>query len=609
MKKIYWVFSLLILLSMLLSACGGAATTEAPAAVEPAVEPTAVPVESAPEPTEAPAEPEVVEPEVLDPAFLDETYSAMLASMKAYNTISADALMEELASDNPPFLLDVRTTAEVEETGHITGAAHMPLEQLTQALNMLPGPDDPIVVYCGSGWRATIAMTALHGMGWNNVRALKASFADWVEAGNPVTAGLPGPFPANMMAYPQPLLDTFNAMLAIYGVKPFGAVDDEGLNAALGENPDMIVIDVRTAAEVEEKGTIDTGEVELINIPLEDLVAQQAMWPADLDAQIAIYCGSGHRSTMALTIMGSYGYTNLSSLKGGFSGWAEAGYPVTGGTMPEASEPEASMLDTNFEAMLGSMAGYNTVKADALMEELVSDTPPFLLDVRTAAEVEEQGHIEGAVHISLDQLAQNLNSLPDYGTPIVAYCGSGWRATIAMTALHGLGWENVRALKAAFSDWVAAGYPVADGLPEPSMVENTTDFDPELVATFDAMLQVYGVKPFGVVDAETLNTALVDNPALIVIDVRTDDELAENGVIDTGEIELIHIPLEQIVAQMDLWPADKDAAIVIYCGSGHRSTMALTILGAYGYSNLSSLKGGFGGWAEAGYPVAEFATP
>jgi hydroxyacylglutathione hydrolase len=130
-----------------------------------------------------------------------------------------------------------------------------------------------------------------------------------------------------------------------------------------------------------------------------------------------------------------------------------------------------------------------------------------------------------------------------------------------------------------------------------------------LVATFEAMLQVYGVKPFGVVDAETLNTALVDNPDLIVIDVRTDDELAENGVIDTGEIELIHIPLEQIVAQMDLWPADKDAAIVIYCGSGHRSTMALTILGAYGYSNLSSLKGGFGGWAEAGYPVAEFATP
>jgi len=603
MKKVYWMFSLLILLSMLLAACGGAATTEAPAAVEPAVEPTAVPVESAPEPTEAPAEPEAVEPEVLDSAFLDETYSAMLASMQAYNTISADALLEELASDTPPFLLDVRTTAEVEESGHITGAAHMPLEQLTQALNMLPGPDDPIVVYCGSGWRATIAMTALHGMGWNNVRALKATYADWVDAGNPVTEGLPGPFPANMMAYPQPLLDTFNAMLAIYGVKPFGAIDAESLNAALGENPDMIVIDVRTTKEVEEKGIIDTGDVELITIPLEDLVAQQAMWPADLDAQITIYCGSGHRSTMALTIMGSYGYTNLSSLKGGFGGWVEAGFPVVGGMAPEAS-----MLDTNFQVMLDNMTGYDAIKADTLMEELASDTPPFLLDVRTTAEVEEQGHITGAAHMPLENLTMALNMFPDFDTPIVTYCGSGWRATIAMTALHGMGYTDVRALKTTFADWVAAGNPVTEGLPGP-FPANTMAYPPELTEPFDAALAIYGVKPYGVIDAEGLNNALLDNPDLIVIDVRTDGELAENGVIDTGEIELIHIPLEELIAQMDLWPADKDAAIVIYCGSGHRSTIALTMLGAYGYSDLSSLKGGFGGWAEAGYPVAEFATP
>ena len=49
--------------------------------------------------------------------------------------------------------------------------------------------------------------------------------------------------------------------------------------------------------------------------------------------------------------------------------------------------------------------------------------------------------------------------------------------------------------------------------------------------------------------------------------------------------------------------------IAIYCGSGHRSTMALTILGTYGYGDLSSLKGGFGGWVEAGYPVVEYAVP
>jgi rhodanese-related sulfurtransferase len=45
--------------------------------------------------------------------------------------------------------------------------------------------------------------------------------------------------------------------------------------------------------------------------------------------------------------------------------------------------------------------------------------------------------------------------------------------------------------------------------------------------------------------------------------------------------------------------------VVVYCGSGHRSTIAMSILWAYGYSDVHSLKGGFGAWVEAGYPVVE----
>jgi rhodanese-related sulfurtransferase len=302
---------------------------------------------------------------------------------------------------------------------------------------------------------------------------------------------------------------------------------------------------------------------------------------------------------MALTILGANGYENVSSLNGGFGGWVAAGYPVAGAKAAFAA---------NFQTMLETMEAYNTINADGLMEQIVADEPPFILDVRTAAEVEEQGHIEGAVHIPLDQLAQNLNALPeDPATPIVTYCGSGWRATIAMTALHGMGWENVKALKATFADWVAAGNPVGEGLPEPSMVASTVEFDADMVAALEAMLQIYGVKPYGVTDAETLNTALVEKPDMVVMDVRTAEELA-NGVIDTGDVELVAIPLQELIAQLSQWPA-ADAEITIYCGSGHRSTMALTIMGILGYDTVSSLKGGFGGWTEAGYPVVEYAVP
>jgi rhodanese-related sulfurtransferase len=538
---------------------------------------------------------------------LDTNYQVMLGAMQAYNTIDAETLMAEMAEDAPPFLLDVRTTEEVEANGHIEGATHIPLAELAQHIDLLPSFDTPIVTYCGSGWRATIAMTALHGMGWTDVRALKVAFEDWVAAGNPVVEGLPENVALNAAEVDAALLEGMDAMLAIYGAKPYGVIEAEGLNTALVENPALIVIDVRTPEEVAEKGVIDTGEAEFIFLPLEELVATKDLWPADKSAEIAVYCGSGHRSTMALTILGSYGYTKLSSLKGGFAEWAEAGYPVTEYALADTLTSDTAVIDANLQTMLDTMQAYNTVSAEDLMTEMVEDAPPFLLDVRTAEEVEASGHIEGATHIPLNELAQHLNLLPSFDTPIVTYCGTGWRATIAMTSLHALGWTDVRALKTTFEEWVAAGNPVVEGLPE-NIVLDAASPDPVAVSTVNAALTAYGVKPFGVIEADGLNTALVENADLIVIDARTPAEIEEKGVIDTGAEPPLFIPLEEIIAQMDQWPADKAALIVEYCGSGHRSTMAMTILWLHGYSNVSSLKGGFGAWAEAGYPVTEYVA-
>ena len=107
------------------------------------------------------------------------------------------------------------------------------------------------------------------------------------------------------------------------------------------------------------------------------------------------------------------------------------------------------------------------------------------------------------------------------------------------------------------------------------------------------------------VTADDLNLKLFEETDLILIDVRTLEEAETNGVIESAN--LINIPLEEFVTMKDMWPADKDAPIVVYCGSGHRSTMAMTILWSYGYPNVLSLKDGFGGWVTAGFPVVEYA--
>lgn len=82
----------------------------------------------------------------------------------------------------------------------------------------------------------------------------------------------------------------------------------------------------------------------------------------------------------------------------------------------------------------------------------------------------------------------------------------------------------------------------------------------------------------------------------------------QNGVIAVEGQQLITIPMETFLADKANWPADKNAEIVVYCGSGHRSTMAMTILLTEGYTNVTSLKGGFTGWVEAGLPVAEYVA-
>ena len=110
-----------------------------------------------------------------------------------------------------------------------------------------------------------------------------------------------------------------------------------------------------------------------------------------------------------------------------------------------------------------------------------------------------------------------------------------------MTALHGMGWTNVRALKTTFADWVAAGNPVVAGLPEP-MVLDVVQVGEGLTAPVDTAVNIAKDTGWGVKTADALNADLVEKPDLILIDVRTPEEVAENGVIATEGQELIDHP-------------------------------------------------------------------
>ena len=253
---------------------------------------------------------------------------------------------------------------------------------------------------------------------------------------------------------------------------------------------------------------------------------------------------------------------------------------------PNLSYAVAEDIDAAFNSFLDNMVGYNAINPARLNEMLAEEPPPFLLDVRSINEVAEYGYIEGATIIPLLELGQNLDLLPSFETTIVAYCGSGWRCTIAMTALGPLGWNSTFVLKeGSYQGWAEAGYPVALGLPE-TIALHAASPDPAMTAVINKMLSGLP-EDWGFVTANAILQELDKDPNLIMIDVRSEDEVETTGLIEGA----IHIPLENFIDRKTDWPVDKDATIVIYSGYGHRSTIAMTILMTYGYSDVRSLGG------------------
>ncbi len=297
--RLHWMLSLLIGLGLLAGACTPAAAPAEPTAPP---QPTAVP-----EPTADPA--------ALRQAMLDAGYERFLTDMPGYYALKMDPFVAMLAEDPAPFVLDVRQPEEVEKDGHIPGAVLVPLRELGASLHMLPSFDTPIVSYCGSGWRCTIAITALGAMGWENVLSLKDnSFAGYRDAGYEVAPGLPPAAEHRSAASPDPVLvEVFDATLSQLP-EGWGVVTPEALATELTEAPELILLDVRTQAEIDKNGAIEAENA--VTLALEDLITGKAEWPTDKDAPIVSYCGSGHRSTIAMTILRSYGYSDVRSSEG-----------------------------------------------------------------------------------------------------------------------------------------------------------------------------------------------------------------------------------------------------------------------------------------------------
>ncbi|MFE2408044.1 rhodanese-like domain-containing protein [Kitasatospora sp. NPDC059408] len=167
------------------------------------------------------------------------------------------------------------------------------------------------------------------------------------------------------------------------------------------------------------------------------------------------------------------------------------------------------------------------------------------------------GHLHGAINVPLDgRFAEQAGTVltPDHDLAIIAPQD---REDEVVTRLARIGFDHI------------AGY-----LRNPATA---------LTALADDLT------PASRLTADQLRTALTTEQPPTVLDVRT------CGERETGSIEgSLHIPLAELPTRLDEIPTDHP--LVIHCASGHRSSIAASLLRHHGRTDVSDLLGGYGAW-------------
>jgi len=137
--------------------------------------------------------------------------------------------------------------------------------------------------------------------------------------------------------------------------------------------------------------------------------------------------------TWAVRTLVRLGYDDLAgSLSGGLLAWHKAG---------RKSQPVEMMT------------------VQTLCRRLDAAEPRWILDVRSAEELDQVGRIPGAHHIHLTQLPQHLGGIPR-DQRVTIFCGSGLRSTIAASLLQREGWSDLAVVLGGLAGWSSTTCPI-----------------------------------------------------------------------------------------------------------------------------------------------------
>jgi rhodanese-related sulfurtransferase len=83
-----------------------------------------------------------------------------------------------------------------------------------------------------------------------------------------------------------------------------------------------------------------------------------------------------------------------------------------------------------------------------------------IVDVREESEY-AAGHVPGAIHLGKGVIERDIETkIPDPATPIVLYCGGGFRSALVADNLQIMGYTNVISMDGGWTAYANRGLPV-----------------------------------------------------------------------------------------------------------------------------------------------------
>lgn len=196
-----------------------------------------------------------------------------------------------------------------------------------------------------------------------------------------------------------------------------------------GLENELVLLDLRSA-----EASAGAGVPGSLALPL-DLVSGYAGWIVPYDQPIGLVVDDDAMMTAGIEQLVRLGYTRIRAfLGGGVSAWETSGRPLRA---------------------IGSVSVHELRKRIERRDEFT------LLDVRKAPEF-EAGHVPGARHHFLGTLA-DWDGLAELTSPVITFCSSGKRATIAASILARAGVDDVSTCFGSMEAWRALDAPVEKG--------------------------------------------------------------------------------------------------------------------------------------------------